>query len=106
MKSIFTVLYKAKIKPNCEDAYKKAWYCCAEYFVKHCGALGSQLFKTDQGEWIAVSRWPDRATRNSVWGDEKLLPKEVAKLISELKASLESYTETELELIDEIKETV
>lgn len=104
MKSVFTVIYQAKIKPGCEEAYRKAWHCCAEYFVNNCGALGSQLFKTDQEEWVAISRWPDRATRDKVWGDEKLLPRGVAELISELKASLESYTETELELIDAINQ--
>lgn len=102
MNSGFIVLYRAKIKPGCEEAYKKAWHCCADYFVKNCGALGSQLFQANHEEWVAISRWPNSATRDQAWNDEKLLPKKIMELISELKANLESYTETDLDLIDAI----
>ena len=70
-KSSFAVIYRIFIKPGFEDQYQKAWQQVASYFMQHRGALGSCLHKTNDGMWVAYSRWPDKATRDASWpGDD------------------------------------
>ena len=68
---MFAVIYQGYIKTGCEDRYKKAWHTIACYFKEYRGALGSCLHQTENGLWLAYSRWPDKATRNASWpGDD------------------------------------
>lgn len=64
---MFAVIYRGFIYPGREEEYKKTWKIIADYFVKHCGAIGSTLHKTSEGEYIAYSRWPDRQARDASW---------------------------------------
>ncbi|HAT9060358.1 TPA: DNA adenine methylase [Legionella pneumophila subsp. pneumophila] len=84
-KKCFAVIYRAFIKPGLEMEYQKAWHQVASYFVQYRGALGSCLHKTNDGMWLAYSRWPDKATRDASWpGDNapsEMLPKEIRKAV-------------------------
>lgn len=64
---MFAVIYRGYIKPENEIAYQQYWSTVANYFVAYRGALGSCLHKTDEGYWLAYSRWPDKATRDASW---------------------------------------
>ncbi len=84
-KKCFAVIYRAFIKPGLEMEYQKAWHQVASYFVQYRGALGSCLHKTNDGMWLAYSRWPDKATRDASWpGDNapsEMLPNEIRKAV-------------------------
>ncbi|MBS0649227.1 MAG: hypothetical protein JSS10_08400 [Verrucomicrobia bacterium] len=86
---MFAVIYRAYLKPGCEKVYKLAWHQVASYFVEKRGAIGSCLHKTEEGIWVAYSRWPDKATRDASWPGENALseelPEEIRKAILILK---------------------
>ena len=46
----------------------------ARYFIEKRGALGSALHKTENGYWLAYSRWPDKKTRDASWPKENNAP--------------------------------
>ena len=64
---MFAVIYRAYLKVGTESEYQHLWNLVVHYFVKHCGALGSCLHQTEEGFWLAYSRWPDKATRDAAW---------------------------------------
>ena len=66
---MFAVIYQSYIKPALEEEYQKLWKQIADYFIQHRGAMGSCLHKTEEGIWLAYSRWPDKATRDASWSD-------------------------------------
>ena len=53
----------------------------AAYFVQKRGALGSLLYRTEEGLWVAYSRWPSKALRDASWPGENApsdeLPNEI-----------------------------
>lgn len=64
---MFAVIYRSYIKPELEIEYQRLWKQIANYFIKYRGAIGSCLHKTEEGIWLAYSRWPDKATRDASW---------------------------------------
>lgn len=87
---MFAVIYRNYIKSNKETEYQQLWHQLANYFISHCGAIDSCLHKTDEGYWLAYSRWPDKATRDAAWPGEnspnKILPEHIQQIIVKLKA--------------------
>ena len=67
---MFAVIYRGSVYPELEQEYLYLWGQIAEYFMTHRSAIGSCLHKTDKGEYIAYSRWPDKQTRDASWGAE------------------------------------
>lgn len=67
---MFAVIYRGSVYPELEQEYRALWGQIAGYFMAHRGAIGSCLHKTDQGEYVAYSRWPDKQTRDASWGPE------------------------------------
>lgn len=67
---MFAVIYRSYIKPGLEDEYQKLWNQVASYFIQHRGAIGSCLHKTEDGIWLAYSRWPDKLTRDASWSSD------------------------------------
>ena len=102
---MFAVIYRGFVHSGRENEYQKAWRQVADYFVKHCGALGSSLHKSDQGEWIAYSRWPDQETRDATWITETDLSEEMKSTIKNLKDCIDRekpYEEICMSLIESI----
>ena len=107
---MFAVIYKAYVHRGVEEQYKKLWRQIAGYFIDHWGALGSCLHKTAQGEWIAYSRWPDKATRDASWppeGEElpEVLSPEIRTIILALKKCIDkdrSFQEIGMEVMDDL----
>lgn len=90
----FAVIYQSYLKPGTEEAYKTAWKTVASYFINHCGAVGSCLHKTQDGLWVAYSRWPSKAKRDAAWptGSQAIpdaFPEEVKTAIKTLKNCLD-----------------
>lgn len=90
---MFAVIYRGYLKPGREADYRTAWNQVARYFIEKRGALGSCLHRTEDGLWIAYSRWPDKETRDASWPGNKSpsneLPPEICHAIAILKDSLD-----------------
>lgn len=88
---MFAVLYRGYIYPEREQEYQDMWKIVASYFINNRGAIGSVLHRTDAGEYIAYSRWPDRQTRDASWGDnaDQAMDDHVLDAIERLKACID-----------------
>lgn len=108
---MFAVIYRGVVKREKEAAFRKAWYVVATFFVESRGALGSSLHKSDEGVWVAYSRWPDRKTRDASWPREEeeineTFPIHVKEAIQELKTCFENEEpQICMELLDEVKKS-
>lgn len=112
---MLAVIYRFELQPHQEEKYQACWETVSEYFVKHCGAIGSCLHKGESGLWVAYSRWPDQATRDAAWpGAQReindLFPEDVQKAIKTMQAfkednqHLQQYEEICLEVVrDKLK---
>src|SRR5580692_3225161 len=86
---MFAVIYRSYIKPGLEEEYQKLWNQIANYFIQYRGAIGSCLHKTEDGIWLAYSRWPDKATRDASWSSDHHcandLPDDIKEAIVKIK---------------------
>lgn len=87
---MFAVIYRSYIKPELENEYQKLWNQVASYFIHYRGAIGSCLHKTEDGIWLAYSRWPDKATRDASWSSDTSssvsdLPEVIKEAITKMK---------------------
>ena len=78
----FVVLYRWRIREGFEDRFIEGWTSVTDYFVEHCGSLGSRLHKGDDGIWYAYAVWRSEEDRQSAF-----LPDD---LVSSRKAMSES----------------
>ena len=106
---MFAVIYKGHVHQGVEAEYKRLWRQIAQYFIEHRGALGSCLHKTAEGEWVAYSRWPDKAMRDASWPQEgesvdESLSTEIKQAIESLKKCIDKdqpYQEICMEVVDD-----
>jgi hypothetical protein len=75
---MFAVIYQGYIKAGRELEYQEAWNKVARYFIEQRGAIGSCLHRTNDGLWIAYSRWPDKQTRDASWPGENAPSEELS----------------------------
>ncbi|MGE3919521.1 MAG: antibiotic biosynthesis monooxygenase [Gammaproteobacteria bacterium] len=87
---MFAVIYRSYLKPGCESAYKELWNKIATYFIQHRGAIGSTLHQTEDGMWVAYSRWPDKATRDASWPGESKPSDKLPESIQEAILSIQT----------------
>jgi quinol monooxygenase YgiN len=106
---MFAVIYRAYTKKEKETEFQTLWHQVATYFKEHRGALGSALHKTEEGYWLAYSRWPDKATRDASWVSGNFpstrLPIEIQKAILGIKeciASEQHFPEICMELVEDL----
>jgi hypothetical protein len=107
---MFAVIYRGFIKPGFEARYQAYWNKVATYFVTERGALGSTLHKTEDGMWVAYSRWPDKAMRDASWPKScdsinPAFPPDICEAIEGLKGCLDTerqLPEICMEIIDEV----
>ncbi len=90
---MFAVIYQSWVLPEHEENYQQLWQKIADYFISECGAIGACLHKTQEGSYLAYSRWPDRATREASWpGDTdpfQSLPITIAQAITDIKTYID-----------------
>lgn len=107
--SAFAVIYRGYLKPHTENEYKQAWKTVATYFVEHKGALGSCLHKTEEGMWVAYSRWFSKEKWEAAWGSHDketcfaLFPLEIQQAIKTIKECLDE-TRKFPEILMEVQE--
>jgi heme-degrading monooxygenase HmoA len=96
---MFAVLYRFKLKPGTEPAFREAWRAGTLAIRKLYGTSGSRLHRTDGGELLAYAVWPDRAT----WEKAQTLPSarpESGAVMRECMA--EPLTTTPLGIVDDL----
>lgn len=101
---MFAVIYQGYVKAGREKEYKEAWNKVARFFIKERGALGSCLHCTNEGLWVAYSRWPDKETRDASWPGENL-PSEIGKAVQVIKECLDEERKIPdicMEIIDDL----
>ena len=105
---MFAVIYRGYVKPEHEKQYQEYWKAIATYFVKERGALGSTLHKTEEGMWVAYSKWPDKETRDISWpktGINSEFSSDISAAIEGLKSCLDEerqQPEICMEIMDEV----
>lgn len=107
---MFAVIYKGYVHRGTEEQYQTLWRQIAKNFIDHRGALGSCLHKTAEEEWIAYSRWPDKATRDASWPQEgeelsETLSPEIRTIIIALKKCIDKdrpFQEIGMEVMDDL----
>jgi quinol monooxygenase YgiN len=58
----FAVIYRWRLKPGSEEAFRAAWETVTRIIRREHGGLGSRLHRTAEGLWLAYAQWPDRAS--------------------------------------------
>ncbi|WP_343519071.1 antibiotic biosynthesis monooxygenase [Sphingomonas sp.] len=59
---MFVAAYWWRVHPGKEAQFRAAWRRGTELIQAKYGSLGSRLHRDDQGRFIGVAEWPDRAT--------------------------------------------
>ncbi|WP_341712143.1 antibiotic biosynthesis monooxygenase [Erythrobacter sp.] len=58
----FVAAYWWKTKPGCETQFREAWRQGTGLIRERYGSLGSRLHYDQQGRFVGVAEWPNRAT--------------------------------------------
>lgn len=74
---MFVAAYWWKVHPGKEEQFRAAWRRGTELIRARYGSLGSRLHRDDQGRFIGVAEWPDRATWQAAF-DAKMVYDEPA----------------------------
>lgn len=107
---MFAVIYRGYVRTGLEQQYVLYWKIIAAYFVNERGAIGSTLHKSEDGMWVAYSKWPDKATRDASWTNNKDnvhsgFPANILEAINGLKQCLDlerQLPEICMEIIEEV----
>lgn len=59
---MFVAAYWWKAKPGKEAQFRAAWRRGTELIQERYGSLGSRLHLDEEGRFVGVAEWPDRAT--------------------------------------------
>ena len=59
---MFVAAYWWKVHPGKETQFRAAWRRGTELIRGKYGSLGSRLHRDEQGRFVGVAEWPDRAT--------------------------------------------
>lgn len=59
---MFVAAYWWKVHPGKEAQFRAAWRRGTALIQAKYGSFGSRLHRDDQGRFIGVAEWPDRAT--------------------------------------------
>jgi Antibiotic biosynthesis monooxygenase len=86
---MYAVIFRTYIKPGRESEFRAAWNVTARYYIEQRGEIGACLHRTDDGMWVAYSRWPDKETRDASWPGEgapsSVLPPQIRQAILTIK---------------------
>lgn len=59
---MFVAAYWWKVHPGKEEQFRAAWRRGTELIRATYGSYGSRLHRADDGRFIGIAEWPDRAT--------------------------------------------
>jgi heme-degrading monooxygenase HmoA len=58
---VFVAAYWWRVHPGKEEQFRAAWRRGTELITAKYGSLGSRLHRAEDGRFIGVAEWPDRA---------------------------------------------
>ena len=59
---MFVIINSFKVKSGKTAEFEEAWHDLTEQLYVHSGSLGARLHKTEHGEYIGYSQWPEKET--------------------------------------------
>ena len=59
---MFVAAYRWTVHPGKEEQFRAAWRRGTELIRALYGSLGSRLHRDEEGRFVGVAEWPDRAT--------------------------------------------
>lgn len=89
---MFVAAYWWRVHPGKEDQFRAAWRRGTELITAKYGSLGSRLHRAEDGRFIGVAEWPDRATWQTAF-DARMAYDEPATRASFLDAIAEAADE-------------
>jgi heme-degrading monooxygenase HmoA len=84
---MFYVLYRCRVKPGSEPAFRALWSAITVAIRDGRGGLGSRLHRGDDGLLYAYARWPSR----EAWTAAFAMPPVDADLSARMKAHVEEW---------------
>lgn len=57
---MFVVVYRWKIRPGQEEAFRTAWRELSDQYIQLRGQRDAKLTQGDDGIWVGKAVWPDR----------------------------------------------
>ena len=78
----FATYFEWEIRQGWEAAFTAAWEVATRVLLTR-DSHGSALFRTDAGNFAALARWPDRATRDAAFA-EATFPSEAMSMGREI----------------------
>ncbi len=63
---MFATFFQWTIQPGREDEFVQIWNKGTALLLDE-GSLGSALFRSQDGQFSALARWPDQATRDAAF---------------------------------------
>jgi heme-degrading monooxygenase HmoA len=58
---MFVAVYWWQVHPGKEEQFRAAWRRGTELITARYGSLGSRLHRSEDGRFIGIAEWPDRA---------------------------------------------
>jgi quinol monooxygenase YgiN len=84
---MFYVLYRCRLKPGSEEAFRAVWSDITVAIRDGRGGLGSRLHRGDDGLYYAYARWPSR----EAWGAASAMPPVLPASSAEMKEHVEEW---------------
>lgn len=78
---MFYVLYRCRVKPGSEEAFRALWSAITVAIRDGRGGLGSRLHRGDDGLHYAYARWPSR----EAWAAASAMPPVVPSASAAMK---------------------
>ena len=89
---MFVAAYWWRVHPGKEEQFRAAWRRGTELITAKYGSRGSRLHRSDDGRFIGVAEWPDRATWQRAF-DAKMIYDEPATRAAFVDAIADSAAE-------------
>jgi heme-degrading monooxygenase HmoA len=97
--TVFAVLYRWRVKPGTDAAFRDAWRSATESIRMRYGTGGSRLHRTDEGEFMAYAVWPSRDT----WVEARKLPSANPEAGAKMRDCIEeSFPSVMLDVLDDL----
>lgn len=96
---MFTVIYRWRVKPEMEEAFRNAWHRRTEKIHAIRGSFGSRLLREYDGTLCAIALWPSQ----EAWHDtEPPLPDDGEDAATFREAILKTLPTLTMQTVDDL----
>jgi heme-degrading monooxygenase HmoA len=89
---MFVAVYWWRVHPGKEEQFRAAWRRGTELITARYGSLGSRLHRSEDGRFIGIAEWPDRASWQAAF-DARMVYEEPATRTAFVDAIAEAAPE-------------